>query len=176
MAVGGYRHYYEDFYEKTSFQMSINRERTTTTEGAHASLVRILSFLLFLSWLRALKRRSNHLETMWIPLEARHLNIFKKSFKETCKYIFSYILDDRIICSWCLNVLNIRFKNSTAFDVLIKILRKLSTSDPNTPMVSSPNSNLALEMTRGQVSLLYHIHRWPFGRKTSNKSMCEGGS
>ena len=71
------------FNEKTSFQMSINRGRMTTTEGAHASLVVILFMLLFLSWQRALKRRSNHLETVWIPLEARHLNSFKNSFKET---------------------------------------------------------------------------------------------
>ena len=48
--VGGYRHNYEGFYEKISYQISINRGRTTTTQGAHASLVRILSFLLFLSW------------------------------------------------------------------------------------------------------------------------------
>ena len=34
MDVGEYRHKYEGFYEKTSFQMSISRERTTTTEGA----------------------------------------------------------------------------------------------------------------------------------------------
>ena len=109
MDVGGYRHNYEGFYEKTSFQMSINKGRTTTTEGAHATLVGILSFLLFLSWWRALKRRSNHPETVWIPLEARHLNSFKNSFKETCKYVFSYILDDRIICSWWLGILNVRF-------------------------------------------------------------------
>ena len=32
----------------------------TTTQGTHTSLVEILSFLLFLSWWRALKRRSNH--------------------------------------------------------------------------------------------------------------------
>ena len=89
--------------------MSINRGRTTTTEGAHASLVGILSFLLFLSWWRGLKRRSNHPETVWIPLEARHLNSFKNSFKETCKYVFSYIIDDRIICSWWLGILNVRF-------------------------------------------------------------------
>ena len=38
------------FYEKTSYQMSINRGRTTTTIGAHASLVGILSILRFLSW------------------------------------------------------------------------------------------------------------------------------
>ena len=50
MDVGGYRHNYEGFHEKTSFLMSINRGRTTTTEGAHARLVGILSFLLFLSW------------------------------------------------------------------------------------------------------------------------------
>ena len=47
MDVGGYRHNYEGFYEKTLYQMSINRGRTTTTKGAHASLVRILSILLF---------------------------------------------------------------------------------------------------------------------------------
>ena len=47
MDVGGYRHNYESFYEKTLYQMSINRGRTTSTEGAHASLVGILSILLF---------------------------------------------------------------------------------------------------------------------------------
>ena len=41
MDVSGYRHNYEGFYEKTSFQMSINKGRTTTSEGAHASLVGI---------------------------------------------------------------------------------------------------------------------------------------
>ena len=50
MDVGGYRHNYECFYEKTSYQMSINRGRMTTTEGAHTSLVGILTILLFLSW------------------------------------------------------------------------------------------------------------------------------
>ena len=50
MDVGGYKYNYEGFYEKTSYQMSINRGRTTTTKGVHASLVGILSFLLFLSW------------------------------------------------------------------------------------------------------------------------------
>ena len=100
MDVGGYRHNYEGFYEKTSFQMSINRGRMTTTGGAHESLVGILSILLFLSWLRALKRRSNHPETVWIPLEARHLNSFK---------IPSFIIDDRIICFWWLSILNVRF-------------------------------------------------------------------
>ena len=47
MDVGGCRHNYEGFYEKTSYQMSKNRKRTTTTQGAHARLVGILSFLLF---------------------------------------------------------------------------------------------------------------------------------
>ena len=89
MDVGGYRHNYDGFYGKTSYQMSINRGRMTTTKGAHASLVEILSILLFLFRGRALKRRSNHLETVWIPLEAKHLNSFKNSFKETCEYVFS---------------------------------------------------------------------------------------
>ena len=53
MDVGGYRHNYKFFYEKTSYQMSINRERMTTTLGAHASLVGILSFLLFLSLVKS---------------------------------------------------------------------------------------------------------------------------
>ena len=50
MDVGGYRHNYEGFYEKTSYQMSINSGRMITTRGAHASLVRIISFLLFISF------------------------------------------------------------------------------------------------------------------------------
>ena len=83
MDVGGYIHNYEGFNEKTSYQMSINRERTTITQGTHASLVGILSFLRFLSSLRALKRRYHHPETLWILLEAKHLNSFKNSFKET---------------------------------------------------------------------------------------------
>ena len=41
-----------------------------------------------------LKRRSNYPETVWTPLEAKHLNSFKNSFKETCKYVFSFILYD----------------------------------------------------------------------------------
>ena len=32
MDIGGYRHNYEGFYEKTSYQMSINMGRMTTTE------------------------------------------------------------------------------------------------------------------------------------------------
>ena len=38
------------FMKKTSYQMSINRGRMTTSEGAHARLVGILLFLIFLSW------------------------------------------------------------------------------------------------------------------------------
>ena len=50
MDVGGYRHNYEGFYEKFTYHMSINRERMTKTQGAHASLIEILSLLMFLSW------------------------------------------------------------------------------------------------------------------------------
>ena len=60
-----------------------NLGRSLWNPSAHASVVRILSFLLFLSWRRALKRRSNHLDVVWIPLEARHLNRFKNTFKGT---------------------------------------------------------------------------------------------
>ena len=38
------------FFEKSVYQISINRERMTTTQDVHASLVGILSVLLFLSW------------------------------------------------------------------------------------------------------------------------------
>ena len=44
--VGGYRHNYEGFHKKPSYQKSINRGRTSTTQGAHASLEGIISFLL----------------------------------------------------------------------------------------------------------------------------------
>ena len=37
------------FYDKFTYQMSINRERMTTTQLAHASFIIIISFLLFLS-------------------------------------------------------------------------------------------------------------------------------
>ena len=47
--VSRYRHNYEGFYEKSTHQLSKNRGRMTTTQGDHTSLVRILSFVLFLS-------------------------------------------------------------------------------------------------------------------------------
>ena len=46
MDTSGYRHNYGGFYKKFIYQMSINRRRTTTTKGAHANVVRILSFIL----------------------------------------------------------------------------------------------------------------------------------
>ena len=39
----------------------------------------------------------NHLEIVWILLEARNLNSFNNSLGESCKYIFSYILDDKLL-------------------------------------------------------------------------------
>ena len=51
------------------------------------------------------------MEIVRIPLESRHLNSFKNSFKGTL-YVFSYILDDRIIYSRRLDILNIRFNLS----------------------------------------------------------------
>ena len=38
------------FIKKIKYQMFINKDRATTVEGAHESLVGILSFLPFLSW------------------------------------------------------------------------------------------------------------------------------
>ena len=45
--VGGYKYNDEGFYEKFTYQMYINRERMIITQGAHACIVRIISFLLF---------------------------------------------------------------------------------------------------------------------------------
>ena len=92
----GYRHNYEGFHKKTIHHVYINKGRMTITQGAHTSLVRILSFLLYFSWQKDLKKRSNHLETVGILLEARHLNNLKNSLKETL-YVFSYIQENRII-------------------------------------------------------------------------------
>ena len=63
--------------------------------------------------------RSNHPTIMWISLEARYLNNIKNLSSEPCKYVFSYILDDRIIGSWCLDILNTQFNvfyNILCFD------------------------------------------------------------
>ena len=49
MDLGKYRHNYEDFYEKSIYQISINRGTMITTQAGHASLVENLYFLLFLS-------------------------------------------------------------------------------------------------------------------------------
>ena len=45
----GYRHNDKIINEQFTYQMSINRRRMTKIQGAHASLVGIISFLLFLS-------------------------------------------------------------------------------------------------------------------------------
>ena len=71
------------------------------------------------------------METVWIPLEARYLNSFKNSFKGTSKCVFSYILDDRIICSWCLNILNIRFNVLCYIRCFDQTFESLSTTKPN---------------------------------------------
>ena len=49
MDVGGYKHNYEGFYEKSIYKTFRNR-KTTTTQCAYVSLMRILKFLLFLYW------------------------------------------------------------------------------------------------------------------------------
>ena len=41
------RHNYEDFYEESIYQMSINKGRITITQSAHVSIVGIISFLIF---------------------------------------------------------------------------------------------------------------------------------
>ena len=46
----GQRYNYEGFSEKFKYQMSLNRGRTTTTQGAYTSLERIISFPLFIYW------------------------------------------------------------------------------------------------------------------------------
>ena len=44
-----YKYNYDSFYKKSIYQMSINKGRMITTQGSHASLVGIISFLLFCS-------------------------------------------------------------------------------------------------------------------------------
>ena len=46
--VGRYRHNYEGFYEKFAYQIHINGGRTTTTQGAYARLLGILSFFIYI--------------------------------------------------------------------------------------------------------------------------------
>ena len=48
MDVNAYN--YDGFYHKITYQMSLNKGRMTKTQGSLASLVKILSLLLFLSW------------------------------------------------------------------------------------------------------------------------------
>ena len=50
------------------------------------------------------------------------------------------IVDDRIIYSWCLIILNIQFNVFYLFDVLIKNLGGLSTSYPNKYFVNGRRS------------------------------------
>ena len=67
---------------------------------------------------------------MLIMLEARHLNNFENSFKQLCKYRVQSILDDKIIGSCCLYVLNFDSMYSSMFDVkLIKILKAYQVLD-----------------------------------------------
>ena len=46
---------------------------------------------------------------------------------EPCKYVLSYILDERIIGSKCLDIWNIYSMDSGVFNVLIKKLEGLLT-------------------------------------------------
>ena len=52
MDVGRHKHHYKGFYEKFTYQISINREIRNRTQGSHESLIRIFSFLLFLLVMR----------------------------------------------------------------------------------------------------------------------------
>ena len=59
--------------------MSINRERNDhNSRCPYKTCENSLLFYLLLL-VKALKRRSNHPEIVWIPLEATHLNIFKET-------------------------------------------------------------------------------------------------
>ena len=46
--IGGYRHNYEGLYKNFTYLMFINK-KTTTTHDVHVSVMRILSFILFIS-------------------------------------------------------------------------------------------------------------------------------
>ena len=46
--LDGYSHNYEGFYEKLRYQMSINRRKTTITQGVHAKFENSLLYFLSL--------------------------------------------------------------------------------------------------------------------------------
>ena len=71
-------------------------EENNHNRGAHASLVELLLPLLFLSWWWVFEMRSDHLETVWIPLEAERLNGWRTLSNDPYKCEFYSILDDRI--------------------------------------------------------------------------------
>ena len=56
MDVGWYKYNYEGFYKKSIYQMSINREKTTTTRGVYTSLVGILIFIFFSLLMKSLEK------------------------------------------------------------------------------------------------------------------------
>ena len=79
MDIGGYRHNFEGFNEKFTSIMSISNERTITLNSAHVNLVVDSPF----SYLCLLLKISNLLVYRSCGY---HLNSFKNSFNEPCKY------------------------------------------------------------------------------------------
>ena len=59
--------YYEDFYEKSVYQMSLNSGRMTTTQGANVSFMRIIYFsslyLLVKSFDEEIQPSRDHMDT-----------------------------------------------------------------------------------------------------------------
>ena len=89
------------------------------------------------------------------------MNSFKKSFKETCKYVFSYILDDRIIYSWCLNVLNIRFKEMHCIRCFDQNFKSFSISKFISYFIRAPIESERLSKSEYDKPSLYKLTTFP---------------
>ena len=66
---------------------------------------------------------------------------------EPCKYIFAYILHDRIIDSWCLGILNIQFNVChcvSCFDQNFKRLIDLKSQDHQDEAIAKCGSHSSL--------------------------------
>ena len=83
MDVGRYRYNYKGFYKKiyipTIYKYGENnRNSRCSCKPCENYLISSISLLE-----KSFDEEINHHEIVWIPLEVRHLNSFKNSFKKT---------------------------------------------------------------------------------------------
>ena len=71
---------------KFTYIISINQGRATTPKSVHVNVVGNSPILSLSLLVKILKRRSNHLTMIWIPLNVGHLKSSNNSFNDLCKY------------------------------------------------------------------------------------------